>query len=152
MTPFQIALAVRNRADQDEGVAEFALRTMSGEKVADLGAALDLMIGWERAIEDFAALCGALTTACVLPGATISGLIAVKRAAGYDPGLEAILSRRWRCPHCKQFATIEEVEMPIGDPSRLPRCPTCREDGIAPIDGRPRLTARRGGKSGLRPA
>lgn len=152
MTPFEIALAIRSRADDDEGVKQFALRTMASEKVADVAAALHLLIGWAHAFEEIEALCDALArVGAKMPKATIDVLIAAKRKLGYDAKLEAILARRWRCPHCKKFANIDKVELPIGDPDRLPRCVICGEEGIAPVETEACLNVRDGGKSGLRP-
>lgn len=152
-TPFEIALAVRNDHDPDqEEFQAFVLRRFAKEKAASLGGALALLIGWERAYEEFEGLLDCLKKVRhQTESDTIDNLIKRHRQLGYDAKFEAILARRWRCPHCKQFATISEIEIPIGDQSRLPRCVTCGEEGIAPIDGKPSLKTRDGGKSGLRP-
>jgi hypothetical protein len=152
MTSFEIALAVRNRADPDEDLQAFVLRTMAKERIADLGAALELCIAWERACEDLENLLDALRVVGVeTSDVKIAALIAAKRKIGYDAKFEAILARRWRCPHCKQFATIDKVELPIGEPDRLPCCAVCGEEGIAPVDTDAKFGVRDGGKSGLRP-
>ncbi len=152
MSPFEIALAIRNRADHDEDLQAFVLRTMANEKMSDLGPALALCIGWERAYEELEDFLDALRNIGIkTPNARIETLIAAKRKIGYDPKFEAILARRWRCPHCKQFSTVDKIELPIGDPDRLPCCVTCGEEGIAPVDSNAHLEVRDGGKSGLRP-
>lgn len=152
MTPFEIALTIRNRPDDSESVRDFALRTMAQEWVSDLHAAIELLIGWERAYEDFEKMLDILQpVGRKTPDATIAALIKHKRGLGYDPALETLLARRWRCPHCKQFAAIDKIELPIGDATRLPRCVICGEEGIAPVDTEARLDVRDGGKSGLRP-
>lgn len=152
-TPFEIALAVRNDHDADqEELQVFMLRRFAKEKMTSVGDALDLLIAWERAYEEFEGLLDCLKKVKRQPDSdTIDTLIKRRRQLGYDAKFEAILARQWRCPHCKQFATISEIEIPIGDQSRLPRCITCGEEGIAPIDGKPSLKTRDGGKSGLRP-
>jgi hypothetical protein len=151
MTPFEIAVAIRNRGESEE-LRAFVLRTMANEKMCDLRLALELCIGWERAYEEVENLLDALrVVSAKAPDATIDVLIAAKRRLGYDPQLEAILARRWRCPHCKQFASIDKIELPIGDPDRLPRCVICGEEGIAPVERQAHLDVRDGGKSGLRP-
>lgn len=153
MTPFEIALAIRNKPDDDEPDTDFVLRTMSGERASDFVAAADLLDGWERAYEDFEKLLDILQpVGRKTPHATFADLIKHKRKLGYDPALETLLARRWRCPHCKQFTTINKIELPIGDTTRLPRCVTCGEEGVAPVDTEARLDVRDGGKSGLRPA
>jgi hypothetical protein len=152
MTPFEIALTIRNRPDHDETVRDFALRTMAEVQMRDFGAAIELLIRWERGHDDFKKLIDILRpVGRKTPGAKIAALIAAKRKIGYDAELEAILARRWRCPHCKQFSTIDKIEIPIGDPDRLPHCVTCGEEGIAPVDTEARLDVRDGGKSGLQP-
>lgn len=153
MTPFEIALSIRNRPDPDKETVEvFALREHAKERMADFGAALELCIGWERAYEDFAALLD-----CLKPlerrgqTLTIAALIERSRQLGYNAKLEALLARRWRCPHCKQFTSIDRIEVPIGEPERLLRCTTCNEEGVYPAEVKARLEARDGGKGGLRP-
>lgn len=152
MSPFEIALAVRKRPDNNEPLQAFLLRTMPGEQVRDVHAAMELMIGWEQAYDDFEALLNLLKPLeRKTLDAKIEVLIARKRALGYDPALEALLARKWRCPHCKQFAALDTVEVPVGDPDRLWRCTTCGEEGIAPVGTEAKLDVRDGGKSGLRP-
>ncbi len=153
MTPFQIAIAIRNKPDDGEPVTDFVLRTMGGERASDFVAAYDLLEGWDRAYEDFEKLVDILQpVGRKTPHAMLGDLIKLKRGLGYDAALEALLARRWRCPHCKQYSSIDKIEMPIGDPTRLPRCATCGEEGIAPVNPEARLDVRDGGKSGLRPA
>jgi hypothetical protein len=152
MTPFEIALAIRNRADQDESVESFVRRMLSGERVSDFSVALKLLIRWERAYEEIEALLDVLKdVSAKTPAATIGTLIAAKRRLGYDHKLEALLAHRWRCPHCKQFAGIDKIELPIGNPDHLPRCVICGEEGIAPVETEAHLDTLDGGKSGLRP-
>jgi hypothetical protein len=144
MTPFEIALTIRNRPDDAESVQDFVLRTMARERMSDFHAALGLLIGWERAYEYFERLLDILKRVeRKAPDATIEALIKYKRRLGYDPAFEALLARRWRCPHCKQFSTIDSIQLPIGDATRLPRCVTCGEEGVAPIDNEARLDVRR---------
>ena len=152
MTPFEIALNIRNRSDDNEPLRDFVLRTMADERRCDFNAALELLTGWESALADIQKMLDIMESVlCETPDATISALIRHKRGLGYDPALEALLARRWRCPHCKQFSTINEVKLLIGDDARLPVCVNCGEEGIAPVDTKPRLDVRHGGKSGLRP-
>jgi predicted Zn-ribbon and HTH transcriptional regulator len=127
---------------------------MGSEKMRDFVAALELLIGWERAEDDFAELVELLAPAAAgaSTDTTIEVLLAAQRKLGYNARLEALLARRWRCPQCKQFATIEKIGAPIGNPGGLPRCAVCQEEGIAPVETTPDLEAHDGGKSGLRPA
>lgn len=151
MTPLEIALAIRNRADPDEELQAFVLRTMANEKITDLSSALELSIAWEHASDDFKRMVDILRpVGRKTPDAKIGALIAAKRKLGYDAELEAILARRWRCPHCKQFSTVDKVEIQING-GELFRCKVCHEEGIAPVATDARLEARDGGKSGLRP-
>jgi hypothetical protein len=152
MSPFEIALAIHNRTDADEDLQAFVLRTMAKEKMADLGPALELCIAWEHAYEELENLLDMLgAVSAKTPDAKIATLIAAKRRLGYDPKLEAALARRWQCPHCKQFSSVDKIELPIGAPDRLPRCVLCGEEGIAPVETSARLDVLDGGKSGLRP-
>lgn len=151
MTPFEIAFAIHSRPDSDEDLEAFVLRTMADEKISDLGLALELRIAWERGLDYFKALVDALrSVSAKAPDNTqIGALIEAKRKLGYDAKLEAILAHRWRCPHCKQFSTIDRVEVQIG--GDLFRCVICKEEGIAPVETEARLDVRDGGKTGLRP-
>lgn len=152
MTPFEIAIAIRTRQDDSEPLEDFVLRTMAQQRVVDFKPALDMLVGWERADEDFARLIEILEPVGRKErDATFDALIKRKREMGYDPLLEALLARRWRCPHCKRLATIETIEIPIHAPGSLARCMICEAQGIAPVDAEPCLDVRDGGKSGLRP-
>lgn len=147
MTPFEIALAIRNKPES-ESENDFVLRTMSGERVRDLITAGDLLKGWDRADEYFEKILAILQpVGRKTPNATIAELIEHTRGLGYDPALETLLARRWRCPHCKQFATIEKIELDLGDPTSLQRCGVCGEEGIIPVDPKARLDVRDGGTS-----
>lgn len=152
MTPFEIALAIRNRPDPNEELEAFVLRTMADEKSSDLGSALELCIAWERALDYFEALVDALRpiSAKMPQDVKIGALIEAKRKLGYDAKLESLLAHRWCCPHCKQFSTVDKVELQIGG-GDLFRCVICKEEGIAPIDTEAHLDVRDGGKTGLRP-
>jgi hypothetical protein len=76
---------------------------------------------------------------------TIEEIIARKRAAGYDAKFEALLARKWRCPHCQHETTILKVVLPLGEPDRDPLCPACEQEGIEPVDPRPEMTVIAGG-------
>ncbi len=151
MTPFEIALAIRNRPDTDEDLQAFVLRTMANEKITDLRSALEISVAWEHALDYFEALVDALrpVSAKMPQDAKVGALIEAKRNLGYDAKLESLLAHRWRCPHCKQFSTIDKVEVQIG--GDLFRCVICKEEGIAPVDTQSHFNVRDGGKSGLRP-
>ena len=150
MTPFEIALAIRSRPDDSEPVRDFVFRTMAQERMSDFRTALELLVGWERGDDDVRTIFNILGQ---VGGAdeTIGALIEHKRGLAYDPALETVLARRWRCPHCKQLSTIDKIKLPVGDAACLPGCPACGEEGIAPVDTEARLDVRDGGKSGLRP-
>lgn len=153
MTPFEIALTIRNEHDQAKETLEaFVRRTMSQERVSDLGSALQIMLGWDRAIEEISELLDLLRPVERKgAGHTIRALIERKRQLGYDAKFETLCARLWLCPHCQRTTTIEGIELPIGDPDRMPRCTACGGEGIAPTDGKPNLKVRDGGKTGLRP-
>jgi hypothetical protein len=152
MTPFEIALSIRNRPDQDEAVEAYAARVHASERTADFDVAIELLIGWEQAFDDFSALLDCITSVARKDDTLqISKLIERKRKLGYDAKLEALLARRWRCPHCKQFACLSKVEVPIGAPGSLLRCVTCGEHGMYPVEAKARLDVHDGGKGGLRP-
>ena len=151
MTPFEIAITLRNRPDGGESDEAFVKRALGGERLCDFGAAVELMGAWEQAGDDFVALLD-----CLKPverrnrAATIADLIERKRQLGYDAKLEALLARRWRCPHCKQFSSVDKVTISQGDRG-LFRCTTCGEEGVHPVEAKAVLRVEDGGKSGLRP-
>lgn len=146
MTPFEMAYIIHNRDNPDQALDDFVLKTFGTENVVALSAALALCIGWERAFVEIKKLISALSKTGWAPGATFRMAIAASRSAGYDPELEATLARRWRCPHCKQFSTIENIRIHVSDPKRLPSCTTCGEEGVAPVETTPTLRAHRGGR------
>lgn len=150
MKPIEIALTIRNRPDPDEAVEAFVQRTLANETMADFVVALELLIGWEQADEDFVSLLDCLEGRKnrTLP---ISDLIKQKRHLVYDPKLETLLARRWRCPHCKQFANISSIKIAIGELGSLFGCVTCGEAGMYPVESRARLKAHDGGRKGIRP-
>jgi hypothetical protein len=76
MTPFEIAVAIRNRGESEE-LRAFVLRTMANEKMRDLRLALELCIGWERSIGDPDRL-----PRCVICGE--EGIAPVERQAHLD--------------------------------------------------------------------
>lgn len=76
---------------------------------------------------------------------TVAELIAQLRAAGYNPELEALLARKWRCPHCRHECTILELIVPLGT-TRDPLCPACEEEGIDLVEA-PQLAVIQGGKA-----
>jgi hypothetical protein len=152
MTPFEIALQIRNRPDDNETVEAYVLRTLAGEAMADFAAALEMLIGWEQADQDLVALLDCLKEGGRKDGTLpISQLIKQKRKLVYDPKLEALLARRWRCPHCKQFTSISSIRITFGAPARLLGCLTCGEPGVYPVEPKARLKAHDGGKKGIRP-
>jgi hypothetical protein len=110
-----------------------------------------MLISWERADDDLKKLMDVLEPAERGKCASIGTLIKRKRALGYDSALEALLARRWHCPHCKQSTTVEEVGIPVGGDARMAKCLMCGEEGIAPVQAAARLEVREGGKTGLRP-
>lgn len=149
MTPFEIALSIRNRPD-DEEIESFVRRQHANERMVDFAASLELLIGWERAIDEFKSLMVCLAVVNTANAeSTIAAAIARKRALGYDPKLEAVLARRWRCPHCKQFSNITTIEISVAV-GELFRC-CCGELGIYPIEAAAKLKVQDGGKTGLRP-
>jgi len=78
---------------------------------------------------------------------TIEELVRRKRAAGYDPNFEALMAKRWKCPHCGRVATILEVLVPIDNAGDF-ACPRCEAEGIEPIEPvAPLLDVVAGGKS-----
>lgn len=152
MRPFEIALQIRNRPDDNETVEAYVVRTLADETMADFGTALEMLIGWEQADEDFLALLDCLKTGGRKDGTSpISELIKQRRALVYDPKLESLLARRWRCPHCKQFASINSIKISISEPGGLPYCITCGERGVYPVEPRARLKAHDGGRNGIKP-
>lgn len=151
MTPFEIALQIRRRPDDDETVEAYVVRTLADETMADFGAALEMLIGWEQADQDLVALLDCLKGGGRKDGTLpISELIKQKRKLVYDPSLEALLARRWRCPHCKQFANLNSVRIIIGEPDHLLGCLTCGELGVYPIEAKARLKTLDGGRGGLK--
>lgn len=152
MTPFEIALSIRKNQDDnpDESAESFVLRALADETMADFGAALELLIGWERADEDFVALLECLKIGGKDGTLPISELIKKRRSLIYDPKLESLLARRWRCPHCKQLSGIASVQVNISKPGSLLGCLTCGEVGMYPVEPRAQIKAHDGGKKGLR--
>lgn len=152
MKPFEIALQIRNRPEDDETVEAYVVRTLAGEAMADFGAALEMLIGWEQADQDLMTLLDCLKDGGRKDGTLpISELIKQKRMLVYDPKLESVLARRWRCPHCKQFANINSIRITLGEPDSLLGCLTCGEPGMYPVEPKARLKTHDGGKKGIRP-
>lgn len=151
MKPFEIALQIRRRPDDDESVEAYALRTLADETVADFGAALEILIGWAQADQDLEAMLDCLKEGGRKNGTLpISELIEQKRKLVYDPKLEALLARRWRCPHCKQFADINSISIVLNEPDHLLGCRTCGEPGVYPLEPKARLKVHDGGAGGLK--
>lgn len=152
MKPFEIALQIRRRPDDDETVEAYVVRTLADETMADFGAALEMLIGWEQANQDLVALLDCLKDGGRKDGTLpISELIKRKLALVYDPKLETLLARRRRCPHCKQFASINSIRITLSEPDSLLGCLTCGEQGVYPVEPKARLKAHDGGRKGLRP-
>lgn len=138
MTPFEIAMSIR----ESTGTLAEAILGHASERGADLSAAITLLAGWQRADEEFDAM-----IKCLEPcddSLPLDVLVARSRAAGYNATLEAILARRWQCPHCLQYCTIEGTK--ISAEETLLLCTTCGELGVYPVDTAPHLETLDAGK------